>query len=199
MRGRSMPNAASTHRWHSRFRRPVDIVYPPRRRYSYRTFRARKGWSQIAKGPGCRRTFPRNKPVAPMLDCSVLACPDGRWPRHHPDRSKLDLAFFGTFPVGCALGRNLDQDQSWRIGALLKPFIEIAGPMLLESRFIADKFGLSFDGDINAAREKTAFRGKAKGYLWIFLNVGDSSGLVRGEVVRRAIICGIAVIAHGTV
>jgi hypothetical protein len=62
-----------------------------------------------------------------MMEVAVRSC------------SEADLALFASLPIGRTVGLYLDKNDSWSVHTLLKPVVEVARPILLEGRFIADQ------------------------------------------------------------
>jgi hypothetical protein len=108
----------------------------------------------------------------------------------------LDFAFLFTVPVGDPIRVDLDEHDVRRVNALIEPTIEVACPVRLECSLIADKFGAAFDRHVNRIRKDPAFTGKSESNFRVGLNIGNGSGLLIREIIRRAVKFYIAVVTH---
>jgi hypothetical protein len=70
--------------------------------------------------------------------------------------SKRDLSFFHPLPVSQPDGSHLDQDESWRVGSLLKPPVQAGDPVRPECRFVPNELGIPLHRHVEAVGKNPA-------------------------------------------
>jgi hypothetical protein len=96
-----------------------------------------------------------------------------------------------------AVGVDLDQRQSRRVDALLKPMVEALGPVIGECRLVADQLGLTFDGDDGAGlAEKALLALEGERDVRVGFDFTNFVSIAAAEEEAVAVLGDVAVVRH---